>query len=44
MRGDRCRVLIYGAGSTGMQLAHALMAHDRIEPVAFVDDQPRCRG
>lgn len=39
MRNDRCRVLIYGAGSTGMQLAHALMTHDRIEPVAFVDDQ-----
>lgn len=39
MRNERCRVLIYGAGSTGMQLAHALMTHDRIEPVAFVDDQ-----
>ncbi|WOI57372.1 nucleoside-diphosphate sugar epimerase/dehydratase [Palleronia sp. LCG004] len=40
MQGKRCRVLIYGAGTTGMQLARALVAHDKIEPVAFVDDNP----
>ncbi|MDW4498213.1 nucleoside-diphosphate sugar epimerase/dehydratase [Sulfitobacter sp. D35] len=34
----RCRVLIYGAGTTGMQLASALRSHETIEPVAFVDD------
>jgi len=34
----RCRVLIYGAGTTGMQLASALKTHEMIEPVAFVDD------
>ncbi len=34
----RCRVLIYGAGTTGMQLAAALKSHDSIVPVAFVDD------
>jgi FlaA1/EpsC-like NDP-sugar epimerase len=34
----RCRVVIYGAGSTGMQLAAALKSHDSIVPVAFVDD------
>lgn len=34
----RCRVLIYGAGTTGTQLAQALKAHDGIVPVAFVDD------
>lgn len=34
----RCRVLIYGAGTTGMQLAAALKSHDQIVPVAFVDD------
>ncbi len=40
MQGKRCRVLIYGAGTTGMQLARALITHDKIEPVAFVDDNP----
>ena len=34
----RCRVLIYGAGTTGMQLAAALRNHDGITPVAFIDD------
>lgn len=36
----RRRVLIYGAGRTGMQLVAALRAHDSILPVAFVDDNP----
>ncbi|MDZ4136029.1 MAG: polysaccharide biosynthesis protein, partial [Paracoccaceae bacterium] len=36
----RCRVVIYGAGRTGMQLAAALQMHDSIFPVAFVDDDP----
>ena len=36
----RCRVLIYGAGTTGMQLASALKTHEWIEVVAFVDDNP----
>lgn len=36
----RSRVLIYGAGTTGMQLASALKTHDTVEPVAFVDDNP----
>ncbi len=40
----RCRVLIYGAGNTGMQLARALSMHDWIEPVAFVDDKPALQG
>jgi FlaA1/EpsC-like NDP-sugar epimerase len=34
----RCRVAIYGAGTTGMQLAAALKSHDNIVPIAFVDD------
>ncbi|MEZ5911263.1 MAG: nucleoside-diphosphate sugar epimerase/dehydratase [Paracoccaceae bacterium] len=34
------RVLIYGAGSTGTQLAAALKTHDTIVPVAFLDDNP----
>lgn len=34
----RRRVLIYGAGTTGTQLAQALRSHESIDPVAFVDD------
>ncbi len=40
----RCRVLIYGAGTTGSQLARALMSHDGIEAVAFVDDNVAIQG
>ncbi|MBU2994077.1 polysaccharide biosynthesis protein [Octadecabacter sp. B2R22] len=41
MRGhDRQRILIYGAGQTGVQLAAALDKDDAIEPVAFIDDNP----
>ena len=36
----RQRVLIYGAGQTGLQLAKALESDDAVEPVAFVDDNP----
>jgi FlaA1/EpsC-like NDP-sugar epimerase len=34
------RVVIYGAGNTGTQLAAALRAHKSLVPVAFVDDNP----
>ena len=37
-RQHRTRVLIYGAGTTGMQLAAALKNHESIRAVAFVDD------
>ncbi|MEW2915242.1 nucleoside-diphosphate sugar epimerase/dehydratase [Leisingera sp. JC11] len=40
----RCRVLIYGAGTTGTQLAQALKAHDGIDPVAFADDNSSLQG
>ncbi|RVT85378.1 polysaccharide biosynthesis protein [Rhodobacteraceae bacterium CCMM004] len=40
----RRRVLIYGAGTTGMQLARALKAHDSIDAVAFVDDNVALQG
>lgn len=36
----RAKVLIYGAGATGMQLEAALRSHESIEPVAFIDDSP----
>jgi FlaA1/EpsC-like NDP-sugar epimerase len=36
----RRRVLIYGAGDTGLQMAIALRNHQRILPVAFLDDDP----
>jgi FlaA1/EpsC-like NDP-sugar epimerase len=41
---EQRRVLIYGAGATGMQLAAALSTHDAIDPVAFVDDNPALAG
>lgn len=40
----RCRVLIYGAGTTGTQLATALRPHEGIDPVAFVDDNTALQG
>lgn len=40
----RCRVLIYGAGTTGIQLVSALRSHELIEPVAFVDDSAALQG
>jgi FlaA1/EpsC-like NDP-sugar epimerase len=40
----RRRVLIYGAGTTGTQLAQALKAHDSIDAVAFVDDNSSLQG
>ena len=41
---SRCRVLIYGAGTTGTQLVLALRRHETIEPVAFVDDNKALQG
>ncbi|MFD1913269.1 polysaccharide biosynthesis protein [Halodurantibacterium flavum] len=38
------RVVIYGAGQTGMQIASALRLHRRIRPVAFVDDDKSLWG
>lgn len=40
----RIRVVIYGAGTTGAQLAAALRSHDSITPVAFVDDSAALQG
>lgn len=34
------RVLIYGAGKTGQQLASALKSHETIVVTAFIDDDP----
>ncbi len=36
--GHKSRVLIYGAGSSGRQLAQALMNGEQYHPVVFVDD------
>lgn len=36
--GHKERVLIYGAGSSGRQLAQALLNGEQFHPVAFVDD------
>ncbi|UWQ18156.1 nucleoside-diphosphate sugar epimerase/dehydratase [Jannaschia sp. M317] len=44
-RGEKvCRVLIYGAGTTGTQLVQAFRAHHDIDPVAFVDDNHALQG
>lgn len=36
----RLRVLIYGAGQTGQQLAAALLQDDKVSPMGFVDYNP----
>lgn len=36
----RWRVVIYGAGTTGVQLAAALRSHESILVVGFIDDDP----
>ena len=41
---EQSRVLIYGAGPTGRQLAAALRMDDAIFPVAFVDDNATLQG
>lgn len=41
---DQKRVLIYGAGSAGGQLAGALGRTPEVRPVCFVDDKPSLRG
>ena len=40
----RDRVVIYGSGAAGVQLASALAAGDHYMPVAFVDDNPQLWG
>lgn len=44
LRHDRQSVVIYGAGSSGRQLAVALRAGRDFQPVAFVDDAPALQG
>ena len=41
---DQNRVLIYGAGRTGRQLAAALRTAETIFPVAFIDDNASIQG
>ena len=38
------RVLIYGAGNSGIQLLHALQSSDKYQPVALVDEDESLRG
>ncbi|MEX2575118.1 MAG: nucleoside-diphosphate sugar epimerase/dehydratase, partial [Halofilum sp. (in: g-proteobacteria)] len=40
----KARVVIYGAGSAGLQAAAALAAGREYEPVAFIDDAPALQG
>ncbi len=39
----RKNVLVYGAGSTGQQLAAALRSRGQVNPVGFLDDNPTLR-
>lgn len=41
---SRVRVIVYGAGQTGQQLAAALRTDDAVQLVAFVDDNPRLQS
>jgi FlaA1/EpsC-like NDP-sugar epimerase len=38
------RVVIYGAGGAGVQLATGLMRSGRYHPIAFIDDNPSLHG
>ena len=38
------RVVIYGAGSAGIQLANALRVSKEVQPIAFLDDNPSLHG
>ena len=38
------RVIIYGAGTTGLRIAAALRSDDALKPVAFVDDNAALHG
>lgn len=38
------RVIIYGAGSAGIQLASALRVSEEMQPVAFIDNNPSLHG
>lgn len=38
------RVIIYGAGEAGSQVAKAMTYSDRVQPLAFVDDNPTLWG
>ena len=40
---DRPRVLIYGAGSAGRQLASAILASGEMRLIGFIDDDPSLR-
>jgi FlaA1/EpsC-like NDP-sugar epimerase len=41
---NRTRVIVYGAGQTGQQLAAALRTDDAVVLVAFIDDNPRLQS
>lgn len=38
------RVAIYGAGDSGVQLAHAMRSSQTHQPVCFIDDDPQLRN
>jgi FlaA1/EpsC-like NDP-sugar epimerase len=44
MRKVKERVIIYGAGSSGLQLGSVLYQGSQFQPVAFIDDNPKRQG
>lgn len=44
MRKAKERVIIYGAGSSGLQLSSVLYQGTQFQPVAFIDDNPKRQG
>jgi FlaA1/EpsC-like NDP-sugar epimerase len=42
--GPRARVIVYGAGESGVTLAIALKKNREFQPIAFVDDDSRLHG
>ena len=43
-RGDKKRVLVYGAGDAGVQLVSALLHSSEYNPVGFIDDSNELQG
>ena len=41
---NRTKVVIYGAGNAGVQIATALASGDEFQPIAFIDDNPALQG
>jgi len=41
---DKSKVVIYGAGHAGVQIASALASGSELQPIAYIDDNPALQG